>query len=143
MQVRFGVLCLLGYAAVAWAFRFDMQGGPHIASVVYPFDTFSMYASAPDPYISHLLVREPDGVVHSVTAYRTFDCADPLTGPELRCTRQHHIPYHYDDLVEYIRSHPGPGTTDAELLSRTWRTRSGAAPILTADCVVSRCRVSR
>jgi hypothetical protein len=142
-RLRFAVLCVLTYLFLAWVARFDMGTSPHVASLVYPLDTFSMYAGVPSHDVSHLLLRDRAGSTHDVTAFRTFDCADPVLGLGTRCTAGNHIPYHYDDLTHYIASHPGAGDMEVELIARTWHIPTGGAAVETADCVVTRCRVGR
>src|SRR5215470_4311994 len=142
-QVRFGILCLLGYVALSWAVRFDMRRGDQIASLVYPLDTFSMYAPAPGTYISHLLIRDGHGTVHRISAFRAFDCGELVTGRPARCADEHSIAYHYDDLIRYIETHRGAGGADATLISRTWQVRAGEAPVQTSECVIAHCKVSQ
>ena len=140
---RFGVLCVLGYVLLSWAVRFDMPLGEQIASLAYPLDTFSMYAQAPTPQVSHLLVRDALGTVYPVTSFRSFDCDAPLTDVPTRCHESRPIGYLFADLARHIANHRGAGTEDAELVMRTWSMRSGAPATLASDCVVSHCRVSR
>ncbi len=142
-ELRFGVLCLLAYVALSWAVRFDMRLGNQIASLLYPLDTFSMYAGGPGRDASHLLVRDSLGIVHRVTEFRAFDCAAALAETGARCADTHGIQYHYDDLMRYIESHAGPGTSEVAIITRTWRIRPGAAPVQMADCIIARCKVSR
>jgi len=141
-RLRFGILCVLGYVALSWAVRFDMRRGEQIASLIYPLDTFSMYAPVPGAYASHLLIRDMRGAVHRVTAFRSFDCSEPVSGSG-QCAGRHGIEYHYDDLIHYIESHTGAGESDVELITRTWQVRSGQAPVQTSDCVIAHCKVSR
>jgi len=119
-----------------------MRLGEHIASLVYPLDTFSMYATPPGEDRSHLLALDHQGAVHRVTEFRSFDCREPLTGSAARCADKRGIPYHYEDLARYIESHTGPGELDVELITRTWDLRSGA-PLQTSDCVIAHCKVAR
>jgi hypothetical protein len=140
---RFGILCVLGYVLLSWAFRFDMDRGEQIASLIYPLDTFSMYAQVPSPQVSHLLVRDPQGTVYPVTTFQSFDCDEPVTGVPTRCSESRPIRYLFEDLARHIASHPGAGTEDVELILRTWSMRPGAPATLASDCVVSHCRVSR
>jgi hypothetical protein len=142
-HLRFGLLCLLAYVALSWAVRFDMRRGPQSASLVYPLDTFSMYAPLPDQQVSHLLVRDAQGRTYGVTTFAAFECADLDTPEALRCADTHAIAYHRDDLLHYVRSHAGPGDTPVELIARSWRVRRGEPATHVADCVVARCRVSR
>jgi hypothetical protein len=123
--------------------RFDMRRGEQAASLLYPLDTFSMYAAIPQHDVSHLLVRDAQGATYRVTAFASFGCSEPVTGDAARCSRQHHIGYHYDDLTHYITTHTGSGDIDVELISRTWHIRSGAGPVHTGDCVIAHCKVSR
>jgi hypothetical protein len=143
VHLRFGILCVLGYVALSWAVRFDMRRGAQIASLLYPLDTFSMYAPMPGELMSHLLIRDGQGAVHRVTAFRSFDCAEPVTGNAAQCADKHGIEYHYDDLTNYIQSHAGPGESDVELITRTWEVRRGAPPTQTSDCIIAHCKVSR
>lgn len=140
---RFGFLCALGYIALAWAVRFDMRLGDQMASLLYPLDTFSMYAGPPGEYVSHPLVRDQDGSVHRITSYRVFACDDPVTRPAARCVNDSGYAYLYDDLAHYIEAHPGAGEADVELIYRTWEVRAGAAPTPISDCVIARCKASR
>jgi hypothetical protein len=144
---RFGVLAVLGYVALSWAVRLDMRFGEQIASLVYPLDTFSMYARIPAEEMSHLLIRDAQGAVHRVTDFRSFDCADPVTGRTARCSDRHGIQYLSEDLTNYIRQHAGPAGAEVEaevdLIFRTWRVRAGEAPAQVSDCVVTRCKVAR
>ena len=133
---------MLGYVALSWLVRFDMSGGEQIASLVYPLDTFSMYAGMPGDESSALLVRAGDGGVQRVTAFRAFSCDEPIPGASAARACPQAIPYLYDDLVHYIESHPGPGTRDAELITRTWKIRSGTAALPASDCVIAHCKVS-
>jgi len=137
------VLCVLAYVALSWMVRYDMRRGDQIASLLYPLDTFSMYAARPAREISHLLVRDRQGVAHRVMAFRSFDCAEPVGGSAVRCADKRGFQYHYDDLTDYIQRHTGPGEVEIELISRTWALRPGAAPVHTSDCVIARCTVSR
>jgi hypothetical protein len=140
---RFGVLCVLGYVALSWAVRFDMDEGDQIASLVYPLDTFSMYAQAPSPDISHLLVRDAEGRVRPATDFRAFDCDEPVTGVSARCSDHRMIRYLYEEIAKYIESHQGLGTQDVELIFRTWTLRAGEPVAHQSDCVIAHCRVSR
>lgn len=140
---RFGLLCVLVYVALSWTARYDMRRGDQIASLLYPLDTFSMYAGRPAGEMSHLLVRDRQGIAYRVTAFRSFDCAEPLSGSAVRCADKRGFQYHYDDLINYVQSHAGPGDVEVELISRTWALRPGAAPVHTSDCVIARCTASR
>lgn len=142
-QLRFGILCLLGYVALSWAVRFDMRLGEQIVSLVYPLDTFSMYAGMPGEDRSLLLVRDRQGGVHRITAFRSFDCAEPIAGSASQCADRRGIPYLSEDLTRYVQTHPGPGDLEVELITRTWELRPGAAPVQVSDCVVAHCKVSR
>lgn len=141
------MLCVLGYVALSWAVRFDLGRGVdrslQIASLLYPLDTFSMYSDVPGREMSYLLVRDAQGGLHQVTDFRSFDCAEPVAGSAARCSDGHPIHYLHEDFTRYIRSRAGPGTTEVELVLRTWRLRAGAAAVPESDCVVTRCRVSR
>jgi hypothetical protein len=141
-RLRFGTLCVLGYVLLSWLVSFDMRLGQQIASLVYPLDTFSMYAGTPGDDRSALLVRDREGIVHRVTAFRTFSCAEGLSGTPAASACPHGIPYLYDELVHYIESHAGPGSRDVELIVRTWEIRSRAAPLRMSDCVITHCKVS-
>jgi hypothetical protein len=142
-QRRFGILCVLAYVALSWAVRFDLRRGEQIASLLYPLDTFSMYAGIPESEARHLLIRDPQGAVHHVTEFHSFACAEPISGSAARCSKEHGIQYHYEDLIDYIQSHTGPGESDAELIFRTWRVRPGAVPEFESDCVIAHCKVAR
>jgi hypothetical protein len=129
--------------ALSWVVRFDMRRGQQVASLVYPLDTFSMYARIFNENMSHLLIRDAQGAVHHVEDFRSFDCADTVTGGTARCTAGYPIQYHYDDAIRYIETHMGRGDSEMELILRTWKVRSGRAPVHTSDCLIAHCRVSR
>lgn len=129
--------------ALSWAVRFDLRLGGQIASLVYPLDTFSMYARTAGADTSMLLVRDADGAVHSVTEFRAFACDQPVSGDAARCATTRGIPYHYADLARWVEQHPGGGDLEVDLVTRTWRVNPGAAVERVADCVVAHCRVSR
>jgi hypothetical protein len=132
---------MLAYVALAWSGRFDMRLGDQIASLVYPLDTFSMYAPVPGTQESYLLLRDPQGSVHRVMDFRSFDCPEPLSAMDTRCPRG--IQYHHEDFIHYIESHRGPGEREAELITRTWKLEAGAPPMHLSDCVLAHCRVAR
>lgn len=140
---RFGVICVLAYVALSWMVRFDMRLGRQIASLVYPLDTFSMYSPMAGTVASHLLIRDAQGKTHRVLSFRSFDCREPASEITARCAETQGIEYHFDDLMNYLRDHPGPGDMDVELITRTWRLRDGSPPEHLSDCVLSRCRVSK
>jgi hypothetical protein len=142
-QRRFGVLCVLTYVLLSWAVQVDMRLGEHMASLVYPLDTFSMYAEAPSPTMSVLMVRDAQGAVHKVTDFRSFDCREPLSVGAGRCADGLTIQYHYEDLIRFVQNHAGPGEASVEIIMRTWQLADGAAPVQQSDCVISQCRVSR
>lgn len=133
---------MLIYVALSWAVRFDMRDGEQIASLVYPLDTFSMYAGLPGHRMGHLLVRDEQGTIHRVTAFRSFDCAEPVSHTA-QCPDRPGYSYHFDDFIRYIEDHRGAGAIDAELIYRTWQIPSGHAPEHEADCIIAHCKVSR
>ena len=137
---------MLGYVALSWAVRFDLgrdaDRSTQIASLLYPLDTFSMYAEIPGGEMSYLLIRDAQKTVHQVTEYRSFDCDEPIAR-SARCSDRRPILYLYRDLVRHIESHAGPGTSEVELIFRTWSVRPGKPTVQTSDCVVAHCRVSR
>ena len=141
-QIRFGVLCMLGYVVLSWAVRFDMRLGGQIASLIYPLDTFSMYAGMPTEDRSHLLIRDQQGYVYRITAFRSFDCGAAIDTAGAACAERRGIPYMVEDFAHYIRMHPGPGHLDVDVIARTWELHAGAAPTQVDDCVVTRCKVS-
>ncbi len=120
-----------------------MRLGEQIASLLYPLDTFSMYGRLPGEDTSHLLVRDGQGAVHRVTDFRSFDCAEPVSGSAARCAETRGIPYHYEDMARYVESHAGAGVESIDLITRTWQVRPGAPAVHASDCVVAHCRVSR
>ncbi len=137
----FGVLCVLGYVALSWAVRFDMRLGAQTASLVYPLDTFSMYARMPGEDRGILLVRDARGTAHRVTEFRSFDCDQPLTGPAARCADKRGIAYHYEDFARYVESHTGSGEHEVDLITRMCDFHT--SPPQTSDCVIAHCKVAR
>jgi hypothetical protein len=142
-HLRFGLLCVLGYVALSWSVRFDMPRGEQIASLIYPLDTFSMYAGVPHELMSIFLIRDEQGAVHHVTDFHSFSCEEPVSGSEATCGESPWIQYLHDDLTHYVEAHAGPGELDVVLIARTWQMRPGASPVHTADCVIAHCKVSR
>lgn len=141
-QRRFGALLVLAYVFLSWLVRFDMRLGGQIASLVYPLDTFSMYAGAPGEDRSHLLIRDRQGAVHRITAFRSFDCAATVDAAGIACAERRGIPYMVEDFARYIETHRGAGDLEVEVIARTWELHAGAAPTQVDDCVVTRCKVS-
>jgi hypothetical protein len=139
---RFATLCVLTYVALSWATRFDMGLGTQMASLVYPLDTFSMYAGPPGDSIGHLLVRGETGEIHRVRDFSSYRCDEPVERSAARCADKPGFAYHYDDLARYIETHPGGGQTAVELVYRIWRLQSGEAPTVASDCVLARCTVA-
>ncbi|MCX4243660.1 hypothetical protein [Paraliomyxa miuraensis] len=142
-HLRFGILCALSYLMVSWVVRFDMVRGTQIASLVYPFDTFSMYSTMPEAQSSHLLARDERGDVHSITSFRSFDCDAPIDSRASACGTRATIQYLDDDLVDYIQTHPGSGSSQVDIIRRTWMVFAGRPPRPSGDCVITACRVSR
>ncbi len=141
-RLRFGTLCVLAYVALSWSLRVDMRLGNQMASLVYPLDTFSMYANAPGDRASRLLIRDAHGAIHHIEDFRSYDCAEPVTGSEVRCADRLGIDYIHEKLTRYIETHRGAGERDVELIGRTWIIRPGQPPLRESDCVVAHCRVS-
>ena len=141
-HLRFGVLCALGYLMLAWVVRFDMVRGTQIASLVYPFDTFSMYSVVPEGQTSHLLARDDQGDVHTITSFRSFDCDLPIDPGTSACDGGPTIQYLDDDLAEHIAAHPGGGPLRVDIIRRTWMVSAGEPPRPSGDCVITACRVS-
>ena len=139
---RFGIVLILAYVALSWAARFDMGLGEQIASLVYPLDTFSMYAGPPADTIGHLLVRDAVGEIHRVRDFAAYHCDAELKRGAARCADQPGFAYHYDDLVRYIDGHGGSGAIPVDLVFRTWRLRQSEPPSIEADCVITRCMVA-
>ncbi|HEY8379798.1 MAG TPA: hypothetical protein VIK91_25080 [Nannocystis sp.] len=142
---RLGVLCFLAYVAVAWAVRFDTPNGPRNASIVYPFETFSMYATLTAPVVSRLLVRDETGALARVEDFASFACAaDPvLAGGPCDPPRGARVTYLDRDAVRYIHNHPGGGDERVELVQRTWELPRGRPLGSPRDCVLTTCTVSR
>lgn len=138
-HIRFGVLCVLAYVAASWLVRFDLPRGNRIASLVYPFDTFSMYARVPTDRIGHLLLRDDAGAVYRITSFTSFDCEWPDVAAD--CV-DYSIAYHEDDLLDHIDSHAGSGRSPLVLIRRTWQIQAGRAPRFLDDCELALCRVS-
>ena len=138
---RLGILLVLAYVALSWAARFDMRLGD--ASLVYPLDTFSMYAGAPADTIGHLLIRDADGELHRVRDFSAYHCDAELKRGATRCADQQGFGYHYDDLIRYIDGQRGLGTIPVDLIFRTWRLHQSEPPSVDADCVIAHCTVSR
>ncbi len=141
--LRFAAICVAAYVAISWTVRYDLRFGRQIASIVYPFDTFSMYATMPPRDIGHLLVRDRSGVVHRVTEFSAYECKAPVSGDSTECSDRQSIPYHFEKLLRHVEEHPGSGSEDVDLIIRSWRLEAGKAARHSGDCVISRCRVSR
>ena len=139
---RFGILLVLAYVALSWAARFDMRLGEQIASLVYPLDTFSMYAGPPADTIGHLLVRDAVGEIHRIRDFAAYQCDAELKRGATRCDDQRGFGYHYDDLVRYIEGQSGSGAIPVDLIYRTWRLHPSEPPSVEADCVIAHCMVA-
>jgi len=137
---RFGILSVLAYVALSWAARFDMALG--VASLVYPLDTFSMYAGSPGNAIGHLVVRDAVGGIHGVRDFAAYRCDAELKRGATRCRDLGGFAYHYDDLVRYIDDHRGSGATAVDLVYRTWHLEPREPPSVEADCVIADCMVA-
>ena len=137
---RFGILLILAYVTLSWAARFDMGLG--VASLVYPLDTFSMYAGPPGDEIGHLVVRDAAGAIHRVRDFAAYRCDAELKRGATACADRPGFGYHYDDLVRWIDAHGGAGTVPVDLVFRTWRLRQNEPPNFEADCVISHCMVA-
>ena len=137
---RFGILSALAYVTLSWAARFDMALG--VASLVYPLDTFSMYAGPPGNTIGHLLVRDAVGEIHGVRDFAAYHCDAELKRGAIRCRDLAGFAYHYDDLVRYIDAHSGAGATAVNLVYRTWHLQPSEPPSVEADCVIADCMVA-
>jgi len=133
---------VLAYVALSWLVRFDTGVDHQNASLVYPLDTFSMYAGKAGDASSALLVRDGQGNVRRVTSFSAFACREPVPHASAPPPCPGGIPYRYDDLVRYVETHAGPGERDAELVMRTWQLRGGGAPPPPSDCVIAHCTVS-
>ena len=138
---RFGIVLILAYAALSWAARFDMGLGEQIASLVYPLDTFSMYAGPPGDRIGHLLVRDSVGAIHRVRDFAAYRCDAELKRGATSCADQPGFAYHYDDLVRYIDGHSGSGAIPVDLVYRTWRLQPSEPATVEADCAIAHCMV--
>jgi hypothetical protein len=138
---RFGIVLVLAYVALSWAARFDLSLGRQIASLVYPLDTFSMYAGPAGDQIGHLLVRDAAGEFHRVRDFAAYHCDAELKRGANACASPG-FGYHYDDLVRWVDGHGGSGTIPVDLVFRTWRLREGEPPSVEADCLISRCTVA-
>jgi hypothetical protein len=139
---RFAILCVLAYVALSWVARFDMGFGTQVASLVYPLDTFSMYAGPPGKAIGHLLVRDANGGIHRVRDFAAYRCDEEIGRGATRCADQPGFAYHYDDLSRYIDAHRGSTAAPVELIYRTWRLQPGKPPSVEADCVITHCMVA-
>jgi hypothetical protein len=140
---RFGVVLVLAYVALSWAARFDMRLGEQIASLVYPLDTFSMYAGSPADTIGHPLVRDARGQIYGVRDFAAYHCDAELKRGSTRCADQQGYAYHYDDLVRYIDGRTGTGSVPVDLIYRTWRLEPSEPPRVEADCVIAHCTATR
>jgi hypothetical protein len=142
-SLRFVILCLLGYVAASWAVRFDLRGGQQIASLTYPLDTFSMYATPPGPCVSQLLLRDGHNAVHRILAFHAFACTPAASA----CSVAGAIPYHDDDLTRYMQRHAvaidSPGSRiPMDVIRRTWTLHPWTSPRLQGDCLVAHCTVA-
>lgn len=149
---RFGLAAASVYVALSWAFRFPTAHGAHNASLVYPLDTFSMYAEEAPERVGAFVVRVEGGSTEPLGAFSALECETREGAPFLRADGSYdvacesdgeHIEYLDADLGAYLRAHPGTGPLEVEIVRRTWTTpRDGplAAPI---DCVLARCRAAR
>ena len=138
-----GLLIGLGFLAAAWAWRGDGRLGRQIRSVVYPFDTFSMYATTWRKEIRIPLLRDPAGNTHFPYHFGGFLC-EPVQDAGPACSSAYSIDYHDDELLRHVRTHPlrpDAPVQHMELVRRHWQLQAGRAPVRLDDCVLQRCQV--
>jgi hypothetical protein len=141
---RFGLIVLLGYVAIAWAARFDTAYGAHNASIAYPFDTYSMYAGVPVRSASAILVRDAEGTVERVSAFRSFQCEATAGAWREHCAvAGAGLDYLDDDAEAYVRAHSGQGGEPVEIIRRTWTIPEASEPVRAEDCVIVACEATR
>ncbi len=142
-RVRFAIVCVLTYVALSFLVRFDMRRGEHIASLVYPLDTFSMYAHAAPLRTSYLVARDARGRVHAIESFRIFDCGGPVRPEVHACGRVRAVEYVDSALLHYVNRHRGRGEVQVDIVRQTWAIRAGTPPRRIGECVLARCRAAR
>ena len=80
-----------------------------MASLVYPLDTFSMYAGAAGEYVSLSADTRSGGRGTPHHDYRAFACVGAGTRPAAGCADNSGFAYLYDDWPATLKRHPGPG----------------------------------
>jgi hypothetical protein len=144
-RLRFGIIIAAAFVAISWAARFDSELGRKTRSLVYPFDTFSMYAIGQHT-ASHIVVLYEGGVVRGVESYERFDCP---TGFELEravCDAPvgtySRVAYLERKALLHIREHGGAGEREVRVVRRVWSVPEDGPPVRLADCELATCRVS-
>ena len=142
-RTRFGLLLATAYLALSWAVRVDTRAGRQNASLVYPLDTFSMYADLPEPQQTAILLRDARGNVHRVEDYAAFAC-EPLAEPLFtQCPTPIRLGHKGDEVLRHVRRHAAPAVdgVPVQLIARSWQLRPGDLPQWQNDCLLARCVV--
>jgi hypothetical protein len=140
---QLGLLLGLGFLAASWAWREDGRLGRQIASLVYPLDTFSMYATTWQDEVSIPLLIDKAGHSHWPYHLAAFACT-PIADADQSCARGRAIGYHDDELLRHVRSHPlppGQQGVPMQLVRRHWKLTAGQVPKQLADCPLQQCLV--
>jgi hypothetical protein len=129
-------IALLGYALIA-----------RIVDNLYPFSTFSMYATRSPWSASRILARDDDGRIFDVDAFRTWDCPTSVPLEPSACPAElvpfDYIPQTDRQTAEIIVARRAPGGESVEVIRRVWLLSGGAGPPGFVDCVLLKCRAVR
>lgn len=140
--VHFAIALTLAYVAASWAVRFDWGRNRQIASLVYPLDTFSMYAASSGPRTSLMMLRDSDSASHRIEHFSAFDCRPSAH----TCDSSAAIAYHDRDNHGFIARHAAKRDNQRpwqrmDLVIRSWAVRPWQRPATLPDCVVAHCDV--
>ncbi len=125
------VFVLVGYLAVS-----------HAVYNLYPFSTFSMYATSRLDTGSRVIALDHRGHPRELRRYHNFVCDGPAELDPPTCPNRH-IPYLTEELRQYILEHRGdpgsPGSEQLEVVQRVWRFTADGTLDAIEDCPVLTC----
>ena len=143
LQTKFSLACFLAYTAIAWIVRFDSRIGPHDNSLIYPFDTFSMYSKAHKGKKTAVIMVDTEKNTFSVNSFTSIKCQTTGNLEQSPCFQNYGAPYKLRDIEQHIRWNTGKGSKSVKLIQRAWEVNPTGPTKHISDCVLATCMVSR
>ena len=143
LQAKFSLVCFLAYTAIAWVVRFDSRIGPHDNSLIYPFDTFSMYSKAHKGKKTAIVMVDSKQNAFSVEDFTSIKCQATGSLQQSSCFQHYGTPYILRNIEQHIRWNTGAGTEPVKLVQRSWDVNPTGPTRHLSDCVLDTCMVSR